>query len=246
MLKTKKLMGFSFVHSTMDELVKEIDLRIKVEKRTFIVTANPEIVMHALSDQQYGNIVKQADYITPDGIGVIIGSKIVKRPLKERLPGFDLMGRLLDISNKKSYRVYLLGATEEVISAAKENMEKKYSNINIVGYHNGYFDWKDESLLQEMKEAHPDIVFVGLGFPRQEKWIIENMNKFDKGIFIGLGGSFDVWAGKVKRAPKIWQKLNLEWLYRLLKQPSRWRRMLVLPLFLLKVLKLRLSNKNGM
>lgn len=244
MLKTEKFMGFNFINTSMNEFVGEIEKHIETSTKAFIVTANPEIVMYAKSDKEYEGIVKEATYVTPDGIGVIIGSKIIGRPIQERLPGFDFMGKLLELSNEKGYRVYFLGAKEEVIRTATNNIQEKFPNITIAGYHNGFFDWNDHELLHDIKERKPDIIFVGLGFPRQEKWIAQNMSFFEKGIFIGVGGSFDVWAGTVKRAPLIWQKMNLEWLYRLVKQPSRWRRMLVLPVFLGKVLKIRFSKEE--
>jgi N-acetylglucosaminyldiphosphoundecaprenol N-acetyl-beta-D-mannosaminyltransferase len=109
----------------------------------------------------------------------------------------------------------------------------------IAGSHHGFFDWNKNTISEEIRASEPDIVFVALGFPKQEKWIAENISNFTKGLFIGVGGSIDVLAGEVKRAPEIWQKTNLEWFYRLLKQPSRWRRMLALPQFQLKFL-----NKN--
>ena len=244
MSKTQNICELEFVNAHMDELVHLLDRRIMASLKTFLVTANPEIVMYGSKDESYLRLLKKADFITPDGIGIIIASKILGRPLEERLTGFDLMNRLLKISNKKGYTIYFLGAESDVIEVAVKNIKNAYPDIRIAGYHHGFFDWDDFKLVEDIRGKKPDIIFVGLGFPRQEKWISINMEHFEKGLFIGVGGSFDVWAGKVKRAPEIWQKLNLEWLYRLLKQPSRWRRMLVLPLFLFRVIKMRFLSKQ--
>jgi len=246
MLRTRKIWELEFVNAHMDELVHVLENRIADSMKTFLITANPEIVMYGKKEGGYHSILQEADFLIPDGIGIVIASKVLGYPLKQRLTGFDLMGRLLKLSHEKGYRVYFLGAEHGIIQQAVANIKKTFPDINIVGYHHGYFDWDDPGLTREIMERKPDIVFVGLGFPRQEKWISMHMGKFEKGIFIGVGGSFDVWAGKVKRAPEIWQKLYLEWLYRLLKQPSRWKRMLVLPVFMLKVIKLRFtSNQKG-
>ncbi|MGV3466593.1 MAG: WecB/TagA/CpsF family glycosyltransferase [Heyndrickxia sp.] len=242
MLKYRKVMGLHFINTNMDQFVQELDTRLENAQRTFIVTANPEILMQTDTNHVYKEALKTADYLTPDGIGVIIASKILGQPIDERVTGFDLMQRLIALAEKKKYRIYFLGAEEEVIHTAVKRIQEKYPNIQMAGYHHGYFDQHDPSIVNAVKETNPDLVFVGLGVPKQELWIYENLQQFNKGIFIGVGGSFDVLAGKVKRAPKIWQKLNLEWFYRLLQQPTRWKRMLVLPLFLRRVIHIKLKK----
>ncbi|MBT2693699.1 WecB/TagA/CpsF family glycosyltransferase [Bacillus sp. ISL-55] len=227
------------------ELVGKLSNRVAQSEKTFVVTANPEIVMYGEKDERYLDVVNQADYVIPDGYGVILGSRILGRPLPERIPGFDLMNELLKSGNDKGWKVYLLGAKNEVVSKAVENIKMKYPQLEIVGWHDGYFDWETNEITEEIIGLEPDLVFVALGFPKQEMWISENLPSFSKGLFMGVGGSFDVWAGTVKRAPEIWQRLNLEWFYRLIQQPSRWKRMLVLPLFVLKVISKKLgSNKQ--
>lgn len=235
MLNFKKIIGYTFVNNTMDELVNEVHARISHSQKTFIVTANPEIVTYAQSDTEYERILKGADFIIPDGVGIIFASKLLGNPLLERLTGFDLMERLLSVSNTHKYKVYLLGTEPNVIDLSAANIKKKFSNINIVGFHHGYFD-NDEHIIREINIKMPDIIFVGTGFPRQEKWIANNLPKFRKGVFMGVGGCLNVWAGVDKRAPKIWRDLHLEWGYRLVKQPSRYKRMLAIPVFLKKVL----------
>lgn len=237
MLKVKEVLGYDFVNNTMDELVTEIDTRLSNSEKTFIVTANPEIITYAQSESSYEKVLKNADYIIPDGIGIIMASKILQNPLQERLTGFDLMERLLQLSNQKNYRIYLFGTKPQVIGLTAANMKKKYPHINIVGYHHGYFKEKDQmKIVNEIQEKKPDLVFVGRGFPKQEKWISENFDHFNKGIFIGIGGCLNVWAGVDKRAPKVWRDLNLEWVYRFIKHPSRYKRMMAIPIFLKRVL----------
>lgn len=230
------VLGIPIIHSNHHSFIDLLEGQIKENKKTFVVTANPEIVMRALNDKGYEGYLKKADYITADGIGIVIASKIFNQPLPGRVSGTDMMLDLLEIANQKRHRVYFLGATESVLQLLLKNVHERYPQVEIVGSHNGFFDWNDNNIEEEIKSTEPDLIFVALGVPKQEQWIAEHLDSFQKGVFMGVGGSFDVIAGVVKRAPKTWQKLNLEWLYRLIKQPSRWRRMLVIPHFLVKVI----------
>lgn len=227
---------------TKENILNILAKRIEENKKTFLVTANPEIVMQAKSNPDYLQDIQKADYVIADGIGIIIGSKIIGQPLPERIPGYELMHALLKKGNDSNWSAYFLGAKKEVVELALENIRKLYPNLKIAGYHDGFFDWNSNVIQEEIKSAKPDLVFVALGLPRQENFIAKNLPQFDKGLFIGVGGSFDVLAGTVKRAPVFWQKLNIEWLYRLLKQPSRWRRQLALPLFVIDMVKERFKG----
>ncbi|PPA70278.1 WecB/TagA/CpsF family glycosyltransferase [Jeotgalibacillus proteolyticus] len=241
--KFVSILGVPFINTTMDKFIDLVQNHIRKEEKTFVVTANPEIVMHAKKDDTYKKYLDKAHYITADGIGIVKAASIVGDPLPERVSGYDVMMRLLKEANEKGQRVFFLGASEHVLKETVAKTEKDYPGIVIAGSQNGFFDWKDPSLANRIKEAKPDLVFVALGFPRQETWIGQNLDQFEKGVFIGIGGSFDVFSGNVKRAPEFWQKLNLEWFYRLIKQPSRWKRMLVLPLFALVVIKNKAAGK---
>lgn len=236
MSKKVDVLGIEFDHRTKADTIELLKNRIKTKQKTFIVTANPEIVMYAQRDPDYKKIVQSADYVVPDGIGIIMGAKLLKNPLPERIPGFDLMKDLLAIADKERLNVFFLGAREEVLNRAIHNVKKEYPGIQIAGSHHGFFNENDSNVAEMVHQADPDLTFVALGFPRQEKWISQNYHLFQKGIFMGVGGSFDVLSGEVKRAPAAWRKLNIEWLYRLIKQPQRWKRMAFLPLFILKVL----------
>ncbi|WP_405314646.1 WecB/TagA/CpsF family glycosyltransferase [Lysinibacillus fusiformis] len=237
-------MGVPFLHISQQGFVDLLVNRIEQQEKTFVVTANPEVVMQANENPTVKGYLNQATYICADGIGVVKAAQILGDSLPERVTGYDTMVKLLEVGQQKRYKVYLLGAQKETIEKTIANIHKNYPNVEVVGYHDGFFDWNNNHIADDIAALQPDLVFVALGVPRQEKWITENLDKFSKGVFIGVGGSFDVIAGTVKRAPVIWQKLNLEWLYRLLRQPSRFIRMLVLPRFALKVFSLKLRGQG--
>ncbi|MCK1990379.1 WecB/TagA/CpsF family glycosyltransferase [Lysinibacillus fusiformis] len=238
------IMGVPFLHISQQGFVDLLVNRIEQQEKTFVVTANPEVVMQANENPTVKGYLNQATYICADGIGVVKAAQILGDSLPERVTGYDTMVKLLEVGQQKRYKVYLLGAQKETIEKTIANIHKNYPNVEVVGYHDGFFDWNNNHIADDIAALQPDLVFVALGVPRQEKWITENLDKFSKGVFIGVGGSFDVIAGTVKRAPVIWQKLNLEWLYRLLRQPSRFIRMLVLPRFALKVFSLKLRGQG--
>ena len=237
-----KILNINFSNYTLSRFLEIFHSRIKEGKKTFVVTANPEIVMHAKKNGDYYRTLQKADYITPDGIGILLASKILKTPIRERVTGYDLMGELLKIAEKMRWKVYLFGAKEQTLEKAYQNIKKKHPSLHIVGRHHGYVDINDPRVAQEIETLEPDITFVALGFPKQEYWIARYLDQFNKGLFLGVGGSFDVWSGEVKRAPKIWIDLHLEWFYRFLKQPWRLKRLLVLPEFLIKIILLRIKE----
>lgn len=237
------ILGVEFDNRTKQATIDVIHQNIKEEKKTFIVTANPEIVMYALQDQNYMDTMRKADHIIADGAGIILAAKMLKDPLPERVAGFDLMKDLLHIADQDKLTVFFLGSKEEVIKQTVANVAKDYPNLIIGGYHHGFFKENDHRVRDMVKNAKADLIFVALGYPRQENWIMQNKDLFEKGIFMGVGGSFDILAGTVKRAPLIWQKLNIEWLYRLIQQPTRWKRMFAIPLFIKKVIQYK-KRKN--
>ncbi|WP_066387520.1 WecB/TagA/CpsF family glycosyltransferase [Neobacillus mesonae] len=239
------ILGIDFINKPFHEVVDILADSVESKRKSFVVTANPEIAMYAHEHPDYKAIVQSADMVVPDGIGIVIASKILNTPIQERVAGFDLMVRLLELGNEKKWRIYLLGGKEETNKKAVANIASRYPQLQIVGSHHGFFDWKDGTVTDEIKAGNPDIVFVALGFPRQEKWIVQNLPHFSKGLFIGVGGSIDVLAGEVKRAPLFWRRLNLEWFYRLVLQPTRWKRMLALPRFLGEMFKIKMSGKTN-
>ncbi|ARI76230.1 WecB/TagA/CpsF family glycosyltransferase [Halobacillus mangrovi] len=242
-MKQVKIMGVPLSHIDHKTLVKQLDEHVMLEEKSFVITVNPEIVMRANEDTAYMNHLHKANYITADGIGIIRASQLLKDPLPERVTGYDLMIDLLSISNIKGYKIFLLGAHKDVLKRVETNLQHFYPDIQIVGSHDGYFNWdQSDEIVEQVKQADPDLTFVALGAPKQEQWISENIDQFNKGVFLCVGGSFDVIAGDVKRAPATWRKYNVEWLYRLLKQPKRWRRMLALPRFAIRIIKRKLKG----
>ena len=193
-------------------------------KKTFIVTANPETFMKSENDEELNILLHDKDTIlVPDGIGIVKASRKIGYDIKERITGIDLANTLLDYGNELQKTIYLFGSKQEVIDSMLTVLNDKYPNLTVVGASNGYEKDKDK-VFEKIAKTKPDIVLVALGIPLQEKLIYKHLNKFDKGIFIGVGGSFDVISGHKKRAPKIFIKLNLEWLYRILKEPKRLKR----------------------
>lgn len=229
------IIGIPFDNLTRKEFLKQLLIRMQENQKTFLVTANPEIVMYAQEDNEYRQLLLEADYVAPDGIGIVRAARRLDTPIKERVPGFELMLGLLELANVHKKRVYFIGAQQEVVRKAVENVEQKWPNLVVAGYHHGYFDHSDPKMIKKVNETKPDVILVAFGFPRQEKWIKQYLQTVDYGIAIGVGGSFDVLSGKAKRAPKLVQKFHAEWLYRLLRQPSRYRRMLALPVFMKEI-----------
>ena len=168
-------------------------------------------------------ILDENTMVVPDGIGIVKAAKILGIDLKERIAGIDIANELLELGNEQKKSIYFFGSKQEVIDDLVKVVKEKYSNLKIIGSQNGYVEDRDK-VMKEIIEKEPDIILVALGIPYQEKLIYEYLDKFKKGIFVGVGGSFDVISGHKKRAPKLFIKLNLEWLYRIIKEPSRLKR----------------------
>ena len=226
------VLGVSFDNKSFNQFQNEFVGRINAHQSTFIVTANPEIVMSANENPEFMKILTyDADYITADGIGVVKASRILGEPLKERVTGYDLFSWLMKLANERSLRVYLIGARPEVIHAIQGKIARDYSDIQLVGAEDGYFKEDLELVAYQIERTEPDLVFAALGSPRQEQLLSVLRRNLLPALMMGVGGSFDVFSGKVKRAPQIWQTIHLEWFYRLLKNPSRVKHMMVLPHF---------------
>lgn len=224
------ILGVNIDKITMKEAVLRADSFFDGKPHA-VFTPNPEIILECEKDEELKDIINSADLKLPDGIGVVIASKIVKNPLAERVSGFDYVCELL----KTGRSFYLFGSKPGVAEKAMDNLKKQ--GINVVGCHHGYFD-DDREIVEDIKSKKPDVLVVCLGAPKQEKWIYKNMAELNVPISIGAGGTVDVLAGEVERAPVIYQKLCIEWLYRALKEPKkRFPRIAKLPLFIINVLK---------
>lgn len=231
------ILGVLVDHVTMAEAIERAKGFLQEAGSHVIFTPNSEIIMLAHQDRDFCNTLNSANLIVPDGIGVVYASRIVKAPLPERVAGFDLSCRLIEEAGRAGYRVYFFGGKPGVAELAAEKLVAKHPNLQVVGCADGYFDEeKEKQIIADIQEKQPDILFVCLGAPKQEKWIAAHREELGVRLLLGVGGSLDVWAGTVERAPENYQKAGLEWLYRLMKQPSRFFRMMALPKFGLTVL----------
>ena len=216
---------FDKLYNKSEESFYEIlEKNLSQNKKTFIVTANPETFMMSEKDEEMRKLLLDNDtFLVPDGIGIVKAARMINYDVKERITVIDIANELLKLGNKQKKSIYLFGAKQEVIDSMEKVLKESYPNLNLVGMSNGYEKDKDK-IFEKIVKTKPDIVLVALGIPLQEKLIYKHLDKFDKGIFVGVGGSFDVISGHKKRAPKIFIKLNLEWLYRILKEPKRLKR----------------------
>lgn len=241
MRRTTKIYGSPIDIVTMESAFERFKQLLDKSGFSFVCTPNTEIVMTAKDDEELTEVLKSSDMNIPDGIGLIIASKIHKLGLVERVTGIDLMSEILEFCNYSRKSIYILGGRPGVAEMAVHNILEEYPNIEIKGYRNGYFKKnEEENVVENINRLSPDILFVALGAPKQEKWIYKYRKELKVKIAIGVGGCVDIWAGTTKRAPKIFRFLGLEWFYRLIKEPSRFKRMLVLPKFMIEVL----TSKN--
>jgi len=231
------VLGIPVDSITMESAVAKIEAFIQEASPHLIATANAEMVMLAQQDNELSNILQHASLVVPDGAGVVWAARYQGNEVRERVAGFDLTQRLLAEAAIKGYRVYFFGAGPGIAEQAKQTAEARYPGIHIVKTRDGYFTEADEAeIIEDIVSMQPHILLAALGVPKQEKWLMRNLNKLQVPVAIGVGGTLDVMAGTVKRAPLWMQQANLEWLYRLLKQPQRAIRMLALPRFVLKVI----------
>ena len=232
-MKETIVLGVGFSQLTMDEALDEISTYMVQDKPHLVVTANPEMVMLAKEDQLLGEILERADLVVADGIGVVWASRFLGDPVPERIPGIELAEGLLHRAAQKGWRVFLLGGAEGVADQAALALLEELPQLQIVGTHHGYFQTgpEEQALIAQLKEARPQLLLVALGVPRQEKWLAAHLGSLKVPVAIGVGGSFNVWAGVDQRAPVWMRKIHLEWFYRLVKQPWRIKRMAVLPKF---------------
>ena len=206
------------------EYFKLLSKWLKNNEKKFIITANPETLTMAETDEEISKmLLDKNNSIVPDGIAVVKACNMLNLPVTERIAGVDIAEYILRIANEQKKSLYLFGAKKEVIESLVNKIKVDYNNINILGYSDGYVEDRDK-VFKEIIKLKPDICLVALGIPYQEKLIYKHLDEFNKGIFVGVGGSFDVLSGTKKRAPKIFIKLNLEWLYRIVCEPKRLKR----------------------
>lgn len=232
-----KILKFNVFNGTKHEFIEYIEKFDKVN----IISGNPEVLYNGLrQDVMLQNFTSKNSIIIPDGVGTVIASKLVGQPVKEKIAGIDVMEEVIKLCIKNNESIYLIGAKEDVLKSCIHNLKVKYPDVNISGSHNGYFDLNNcEDILDDIMSKKPYALFVAMGSPRQDIFIIRNMDKLPCRVFMGVGGSFDVFSGKSKRAPKWMISMGLEWLYRVYKEPWRIKRLSSIPKFLLKVIAYR-------
>ena len=250
---TVNILGFPVARLSMIQVLEQIASAIQNHrqqpgKTLHIVTANAEIIYRAHADQALGQLLLSADLITPDGTGTVRAAQMLGQPVPERVTGIDLMWQLAPLAAKKDWSLYLLGAAEETVAGAVKVLQGKYPTLRIIGWHNGYFNNEAKpAVIQGILDCQPDILFVALGFPGQDRFIREMAATTATGlpaVSIGVGGSFDAINGNVKRAPLWIQRMNLEWAYRIAQNPQRIGRAMALPKFVWAVWRQK-KHKKG-
>lgn len=221
-----------------EEIIDDLRTRMMEGKQSTIIAVNPEKVIKAEESEELRGLINGSTYQIPDGVGILLASKLKGGSITSRVTGVDMMERLIRFAAEENHKVFLYGAKEEVVTEAKRKLEEKYPGLIISGYENGYVQ-DQQALVEKINESGAELLFVAMGSPKQELWIREHMPKLNVKVFQGVGGSFDVFAGKVQRAPSFYRKIGLEWLYRLMKEPHRFKRQLALPRFLLKIMSRR-------
>lgn len=242
-MKTEVL-GIAFDNLTREQAAQRGAQLLQEPKFHYVATPNPEFILAAQRDRAFQDIINRADLVLPDGIGVVYCAKILGTPLRERVTGIEFAQDMLQALDAMGGRLFLLGAKPDIARRAGENIQKQYPNIIICGTQDGYFTNEEEVLLR-VAAAQPTLLFVCLGAPKQEQWMARWGKHTGARMAIGLGGCLDVFSGETQRAPEQWQKLGLEWAYRLLKEPKRAARMARLPLVLMQAAVQRVKSGKG-
>lgn len=243
MERKAKVQGFNVNLMSFDEVIKALVCAINDEKNVHVVTINPEIIQNAKKNFELKQIINDAEIVTPDGVGVKIALKM-KGIKQEQVTGVDLSKKMLEIAADEKFKVALVGAKPEILELVVQNLKNKYENIDIVYSHDGYFTDFDP-IIKDVINSGAKFLLCAMGSPKQEFFISE-LKKQAKGVvMIGVGGTFDVLSGKVQLAPQIYRKLGLEWLYRTIKQPERFKRIFpTLPIFFFQSIIDSVINKD--
>ncbi len=238
------ILGIGFDNVTLDEAVARAYELLCSPDPSYVVTPNSEIVYDSIHNSDYAAILNSAGLVLPDGIGIIYASRILGRPIGRKVAGIDFARALMEKMALEGKRLYLFGSKPGIAEAAAERLTAEIPGLIICGCHDGYFT-DDGPIIDDIRQSRADCVFVCLGAPKQEIWINQHLNDTGAGLMIGLGGSLDSYAGVVKRAPDIFIRLGLEWFYRLIKEPWRFRRMLRLPKFLAKAILAAIKERKN-
>lgn len=238
MIDTIHVLNVPISNINREKAKKSILTWLYEDSPRMVFTPNSEMVMAAQRDEKLKTALGAADMVIPDGIGVVWASRYSEKKLSQRVAGCDLAHELLKEMEKTDRTVYILGGAPGVADKAAKNMIEKYPTLKIIGTHHGYYKQEEDTIIKEnIKALKPDLLLVAFGSPRQENWIYDNKDELGFKVAMGVGGTVDIMAGTAKRAPLIFQKLGLEWLHRLIKQPTRIGRMMQLPIFMITVFK---------
>lgn len=222
---------------SLQQAIEIIDKFIEEKKPHQVITLNSLMVNEAFKDQQFSKIIQRAELVLVDSVGIFWVTRLLGKPAPELIPGIDFLLELCKISVRKKFRLYLLGGKRKIIEETAKNLKKRFTELNVVGYQHGYFPLAEEKkIVSAIKQLNPDMLFVGLGSPRQEKWIARNLEELNVPVVIGVGGSFDIISGRLSRAPHWMHILGVEWLYRFLQEPWRIKRIVNLPIFVFRVI----------
>ncbi len=229
------ILGFNVLNTDYDNLINNIFTDMNNNKQNFLVNINPMIILNFYKNKKYIKIFNDEKYQIPDGVGIVFASKFRKNIIKNRITGIDLMEKICEESAKQSKTIFLCGAKPNVAAKTQKKLENKYKKIKIVGCCDGYI--KENEMIEKIKKSNPDIVFVALGSPKQEEFILNNRNILKNvKLFMPVGGSFDVISGNIKRSPEFYQNMHIEWLYRMIKEPRRIKQNILLIKFIFLVL----------
>lgn len=235
-----RILGFRIDRVSMEAALQRIEAFIAEGVPRYLVTADASMVVTAKEDPELAGIVDRADLVTPDGAGILWASRELQTPITDKVSGVDLVGEMVRLSAEKGYRIFFFGAGPGVAEEAAVNLRTKFPGAHIVGTRDGYFKPEQESdIVAQIKAAKPDVLFVAMGIPKQEKWITRYKDEIGVPVSAGIGGSFDVYSGRVQRAPLWMQKRGLEWLHRLYKNPKKISKVMTLPKFAMMTLRQR-------
>lgn len=244
-MESMNVLGLRVDRVNMNQAMELAKKGIEEKEPCVIVTPNSEIIMRAREDARLERIIRSAAVVVPDGIGLVLASKIMGLPLQERVTGIDLMQNLLKWASEDKKKIYFLGGKPGIAEKAASKIKEEYPDIDIVGARHGYFKGlhtgakgheEELAVVSDIAQKKPDMLFVALGAPNQEYFIDTYKEQLNAGLLMGVGGSLDVLSGELNRAPEFYRNYGLEWLYRLIKEPWRIKRMKVLPVFMLKVI----------
>ena len=239
------ILDFPIDNINMPEAVSRVEEFISKRTPHQVITANTLMLNSALRDPSLKTVFNQASLVVPDSVGLVWAARALGHPLKAKVPGIDLLFELVNLCLARGYSIYLLGAKPGVAAKAAERLQTRFPGLKIAGTRHGYFARAEETaVIEDIQRSGASILFVGFSIPYQELWINAHLAEINIPVCIGVGGSFDVICGRIKRAPQLMQKLGLEWLWRTLMEPWRIKRIILIPVFILRVYRQKWLGNN--